>query len=182
MLTSCPEEWGPFWNSQFTCHCSYFFFFHLFYFWLCWVFVAACELPASRPRLTAFSFFSSWSDSYPWPKIPNTPLCHSPVWKLAKAPFSLSLCPYSFLADLMDNSELIRNVTLCGHLHHGKVSELLATWNRVAVHFCSFFFSPRSHLLGSEAWRLDLLTLGASMPIVKLSCEIPAFSEQQMEN
>uniref|UniRef100_A0A8C4YLG7 116 kDa U5 small nuclear ribonucleoprotein component n=1 Tax=Gopherus evgoodei TaxID=1825980 RepID=A0A8C4YLG7_9SAUR len=26
-----------------------------------------------------------------------------------------------FLADLMDNSELIRNVTLCGHLHHGKV-------------------------------------------------------------
>ncbi|XP_030886631.1 116 kDa U5 small nuclear ribonucleoprotein component [Leptonychotes weddellii] len=25
-----------------------------------------------------------------------------------------------FLADLMDNSELIRNVTLCGHLHHGK--------------------------------------------------------------
>ncbi|PKU31296.1 hypothetical protein llap_18400 [Limosa lapponica baueri] len=26
----------------------------------------------------------------------------------------------SFLADLMDNSELIRNVTLCGHLHHGK--------------------------------------------------------------
>lgn len=27
----------------------------------------------------------------------------------------------SFLADLMDNSELIRNVTLCGHLHHGKV-------------------------------------------------------------
>uniref|UniRef100_A0A671SKC0 116 kDa U5 small nuclear ribonucleoprotein component n=1 Tax=Sinocyclocheilus anshuiensis TaxID=1608454 RepID=A0A671SKC0_9TELE len=26
-----------------------------------------------------------------------------------------------FLADLMDSSELIRNVTLCGHLHHGKV-------------------------------------------------------------
>uniref|UniRef100_F6WDR1 116 kDa U5 small nuclear ribonucleoprotein component n=1 Tax=Xenopus tropicalis TaxID=8364 RepID=F6WDR1_XENTR len=25
-----------------------------------------------------------------------------------------------FLADLMDNPELIRNVTLCGHLHHGK--------------------------------------------------------------
>uniref|UniRef100_A0AAR2JSD2 116 kDa U5 small nuclear ribonucleoprotein component n=1 Tax=Pygocentrus nattereri TaxID=42514 RepID=A0AAR2JSD2_PYGNA len=25
-----------------------------------------------------------------------------------------------FLADLMDSSELIRNVTLCGHLHHGK--------------------------------------------------------------
>lgn len=26
-----------------------------------------------------------------------------------------------FLADLMDGPELIRNVTLCGHLHHGKV-------------------------------------------------------------
>ncbi|KAI2666393.1 116 kDa U5 small nuclear ribonucleoprotein component [Labeo rohita] len=26
-----------------------------------------------------------------------------------------------FLADLMDSSELIRNVTLCGHLHHGKL-------------------------------------------------------------
>ncbi|XP_077591141.1 116 kDa U5 small nuclear ribonucleoprotein component [Stigmatopora nigra] len=25
-----------------------------------------------------------------------------------------------FLADLMDSTELIRNVTLCGHLHHGK--------------------------------------------------------------
>ena len=27
-----------------------------------------------------------------------------------------------FLADLMDNPGLIRNVALCGHLHHGKVS------------------------------------------------------------
>ncbi|GCB65149.1 hypothetical protein scyTo_0004722 [Scyliorhinus torazame] len=27
-----------------------------------------------------------------------------------------------FLADLMDNSELIRNITLCGHLHHGKTN------------------------------------------------------------
>lgn len=32
------------------------------------------------------------------------------------------LCPRRFLADLMDGTELIRNVTLCGHLHHGKVS------------------------------------------------------------
>lgn len=30
-----------------------------------------------------------------------------------------------FLADLMDTPELIRNVTLCGHLHHGKVSGIL---------------------------------------------------------
>ena len=27
-----------------------------------------------------------------------------------------------FLADVMDNADLIRNVALCGHLHHGKVS------------------------------------------------------------
>lgn len=31
-----------------------------------------------------------------------------------------------FLADLMDSSELIRNVTLCGHLHHGKVRECVS--------------------------------------------------------
>lgn len=46
------------------------------------------------------------------------------------APFPIFVCVvlrYSavffcrFLADLMDSSELIRNVTLCGHLHHGKV-------------------------------------------------------------
>lgn len=35
-----------------------------------------------------------------------------------------------FLADLMDSSELIRNVTLCGHLHHGKV--------RLSVHVTHF--------------------------------------------
>ena len=27
-----------------------------------------------------------------------------------------------FLADIMDSPELIRNVALCGHLHHGKVT------------------------------------------------------------
>ena len=26
-----------------------------------------------------------------------------------------------FLADLMDNAELVRNVAIAGHLHHGKV-------------------------------------------------------------
>lgn len=26
------------------------------------------------------------------------------------------------MADLMDTPDLIRNVTLCGHLHHGKTS------------------------------------------------------------
>ena len=29
-----------------------------------------------------------------------------------------------YLADLMDNGELIRNVALAGHLHHGKVRML----------------------------------------------------------
>ena len=28
---------------------------------------------------------------------------------------------FRFLADLMDSGDLIRNVVLCGHLHHGKV-------------------------------------------------------------
>lgn len=32
---------------------------------------------------------------------------------------------HRFLADLMDSSELIRNVTLCGHLHHGKVKDII---------------------------------------------------------
>ena len=29
---------------------------------------------------------------------------------------------FRFLADMMDNAELIRNVTLAGHLHNGKVT------------------------------------------------------------
>ena len=29
---------------------------------------------------------------------------------------------FRFLADIMDNAELIRNVALCGHMHHGKTS------------------------------------------------------------
>lgn len=79
-----------------------------------------------------------------------------PTWKLLpKSLFSLFFfSPFSFLADLMDNSELIRNVTLCGHLHHGKVRELLATWNRVSFCFLSFH-----HRLGFEPIRLDLLNL-----------------------
>lgn len=55
---------------------------------------------------------------------------------LATAEASSSLlwfCSSSFLADLMDNSELIRNVTLCGHLHHGKVVQASAVWRVVAV-------------------------------------------------
>ena len=134
---------------------SFFFFFPIY-------FISGCAgplllhvsylLPDLDWQLSVL--FSSWSESCPWPKIPNTPLCHSPVWKLAKAPFSLFLCPFSFLADLMDNSELIRNVTLCGHLHHGKVSRLLATWNRGALHFCSFFSALRVTCWGlrPEGW------------------------------
>ncbi len=33
----------------------------------------------------------------------------------------LNLPFFRFLADIMDSPDLIRNVTLCGHLHHGKV-------------------------------------------------------------
>jgi hypothetical protein len=36
-------------------------------------------------------------------------------------------CHFSFssryLADLMDSPELVRNVAICGHLHHGKVRQ-----------------------------------------------------------
>lgn len=40
--------------------------------------------------------------------------------------FLLHCC--RFLADLMDNPELIRNVALIGHLHHGKVSWGCLAW------------------------------------------------------
>uniref|UniRef100_A0A2I2Z6C3 116 kDa U5 small nuclear ribonucleoprotein component n=1 Tax=Gorilla gorilla gorilla TaxID=9595 RepID=A0A2I2Z6C3_GORGO len=45
-----------------------------------------------------------------------------------------------FLADLMDNSELIRNVTLCGHLHHGKTHpEIRKRYDQdVLTTLCSF--------------------------------------------
>ena len=33
-----------------------------------------------------------------------------------------------FLADIMDNANLIRNVCLAGHLHHGKVMHSLSLW------------------------------------------------------
>lgn len=40
-----------------------------------------------------------------------------------------------FLADLMDGPELIRNVTLCGHLHHGKVRARLMAASLSAFYF-----------------------------------------------
>ncbi|KAF5397484.1 hypothetical protein PHET_08754, partial [Paragonimus heterotremus] len=44
--------------------------------------------------------------------------------KFAYTEFDIPLTTYNpeFLADLMDCPELIRNVVLCGHLHHGKTS------------------------------------------------------------
>ena len=41
-----------------------------------------------------------------------------------------------FLADLMDNPGLIRNVALCGHLHHGKVSLCGAACGAFTQVFC----------------------------------------------
>lgn len=35
---------------------------------------------------------------------------------------STAIYLYRFLADMMDNTSLIRNVALVGHLHHGKTS------------------------------------------------------------
>ncbi|XP_067952205.1 116 kDa U5 small nuclear ribonucleoprotein component-like [Watersipora subatra] len=44
--------------------------------------------------------------------------------KFAHAETNLPQTTYNmeFLADLMDNADLIRNVSFCGHLHHGKTS------------------------------------------------------------
>ena len=47
-------------------------------------------------------------------------------------PVSLSLCRY--LADLMDHGELIRNIVVAGHLHHGKVCG--CCWSEGAVCMC----------------------------------------------
>ncbi|XP_013931909.1 PREDICTED: 116 kDa U5 small nuclear ribonucleoprotein component [Thamnophis sirtalis] len=41
-------------------------------------------------------------------------------FSLMEQTLPITVYKMEFLADLMDNSELIRNVTLCGHLHHGK--------------------------------------------------------------
>ena len=43
------------------------------------------------------------------------------VFLVFTARLDLMIVFYRFLADLMDSPELIRNITLCGHLHHGKV-------------------------------------------------------------
>lgn len=65
----------------------------------------------------SFSQFEGCS----WLKVPWPPVHRSTFADFCQSSFFFSFfC--SFLADLMDNSELIRNVTLCGHLHHGKVS------------------------------------------------------------
>lgn len=45
-------------------------------------------------------------------------LLHPHTFKLAVKKCIVS---FRFLADLMDTPELIRNVAICGHLHHGKV-------------------------------------------------------------
>ena len=62
------------------------------------------------------------------------------LYTFAICPCLLCVCPAvisllslgRFLADLMDGPELIRNVTLCGHLHHGKV--------RAYSYFTQFLF------------------------------------------
>lgn len=72
-------------------------------------------------------------------KFLKIPLCHR-LGELCRSSSSLCLSPSSFLADLMDNSELIRNVTLCGHLHHGKVRDCSTSLGT------GFLFEP-AHLL-----------------------------------
>ena len=45
------------------------------------------------------------------------------IKKFSKVEQDLPDTVYSkeYLADMMDNANIIRNVALCGHLHHGKV-------------------------------------------------------------
>ncbi|CAI9741869.1 kDa U5 small nuclear ribonucleoprotein component-like [Octopus vulgaris] len=43
-------------------------------------------------------------------------------FSVAEQDFVETVYNMEFLADLMDTPDLIRNVTLCGHLHHGKTS------------------------------------------------------------
>ncbi len=60
-------------------------------------------------------------------------MCLLCVFQAVISLFSLS----RFLADLMDGPELIRNVTLCGHLHHGKVRvRLMAASGPVSLFSC----------------------------------------------
>jgi U5 small nuclear ribonucleoprotein component len=40
------------------------------------------------------------------------------LWQVVKLECTIY---YRFLADVMDNPDLLRNVALCGQLHHGKV-------------------------------------------------------------
>lgn len=77
----------------------------------------------------------SWSESCCRLEIAGPPLCLPPRGASAIVCF-LFVFPSSFLADLMDNSELIRNVTLCGHLHHGKVRGCCASWNGISLCTC----------------------------------------------
>lgn len=113
-----------------------------------------------------------------WPKIPETPLHLFPCENFCWSSFSVFLSPFSFLADLMDNSELIRNVTLCGHLHHGKVRELSSACSRVPLCSC-FFFKPLGW--GLSPWGWTSWIWGTSMLLVKPHCEILKFPEQQVE-
>lgn len=127
--------------------------------------------------------FCIWSDSCFWPQISETPLYDSPLRTLPKSFFSLS--PTSFLADLMDNSELIRNVTLCGHLHHGKVRELSASWNRICFLYPLIPQSHRGGGLRFEVVRLSILTEGGGRLdtswVLWNGCEILALTEQWVE-
>ncbi len=49
--------------------------------------------------------------------------------------FTLIVTLNRFLADLMDSAELIRNVALCGHLHHGKVCHIYYAKVNLFVNF-----------------------------------------------
>lgn len=98
-----------------------------------------------RSRCSVSGYSAAGLTVVPGWKCLKIPLCHR-LGELCRSSSSLCLSPSSFLADLMDNSELIRNVTLCGHLHHGKVRDCSASLGT------GFFFEP-AHLLSPYSHR-----------------------------
>nr|XP_061805606.1 116 kDa U5 small nuclear ribonucleoprotein component isoform X2 [Nerophis lumbriciformis] len=56
-----------------------------------------------------------------------------------------------FLADLMDSTELIRNVTLCGHLHHGKTHPEIRKRDDIDLRYTDILFTEQERGVGIKS-------------------------------
>uniref|UniRef100_A0A9J7X368 Elongation factor 2 n=1 Tax=Cyprinus carpio carpio TaxID=630221 RepID=A0A9J7X368_CYPCA len=65
-----------------------------------------------------------------------------------------TLMEQEFLADLMDSSELIRNVTLCGHLHHGK---LFTCRTRCFLRYTDILFTEQERGVGIKSMPVTMV-------------------------